>query len=547
MPYVPVPKDLNTVKTKVAFNLTKRQLICFSLAAAVGVPIYFLTRGILGTTGAVLLLLAAALPFFFMDIIPSDINTFGIDAKKLLEDLQGRNERMFLVTVLIMNTAKTKKALNSAIFEVQSIAQQRNCPLRRLDYQQEDGLMASVPIGINNIGIQRALTTSSTAIFVPFTTQELFSDSPEALYCGLNALSNNMIMVDRKMLKNPNGLILGTPGSGKSFSAKREMTNAFLVTNDDIYVCDPEAEYNPLIHALKGQVVKLSPTSRDYLNPLDININYSDEENPLALKSDFVLSFCELIIGGRDGLEPIEKTVIDRSVTRIYQKYFENPTPANMPILEDLYEEIKKQPEQEAGRIASALELYVKGSLNVFNHHTNVDISNRIVCFDIKELGKQLKKLGMLVVQDQIWNRVTINRNEHKSTRYYCDEFHLLLKDEQTAAYSVEIWKRFRKWGGIPTGITQNVKDLLSSAEIENIFENSDYIYMLNQAQGDREILAKKLGISPQQLSYVTQSGAGEGLLFYGNTIIPFIDRFPKDTKLYSLMTTIPQEVAGSE
>ena len=482
-----------------------------------------------------------------MDIIPSDINTFGIDAKKLLEDLQGRNERMFLVTVLIMNTAKTKKALNSAIFEVQSIAQQRNCPLRRLDYQQEDGLMASVPIGINNIGIQRALTTSSTAIFVPFTTQELFSDSPEALYCGLNALSNNMIMVDRKMLKNPNGLILGTPGSGKSFSAKREMTNAFLVTNDDIYVCDPEAEYNPLIHALKGQVVKLSPTSRDYLNPLDININYSDEENPLALKSDFVLSFCELIIGGRDGLEPIEKTVIDRSVTRIYQKYFENPQPENMPILEDLYEEIKKQPEQEAGRIASALELYVKGSLNVFNHRTNVDISNRIVCFDIKELGKQLKKLGMLVVQDQIWNRVTINRNEHKSTRYYCDEFHLLLKDEQTAAYSVEIWKRFRKWGGIPTGITQNVKDLLSSAEIENIFENSDYIYMLNQAQGDREILAKKLGISPQQLSYVTQSGAGEGLLFYGNTIIPFIDRFPKDTKLYSLMTTVPQEVAGSE
>ena len=482
-----------------------------------------------------------------MDIIPSDINTFGIDAKKLLEDLQGRNERMFLVTVLIMSTAKTKKALNSAIFEVQSIAQQRNCPLRRLDYQQEDGLMASVPIGINNIGIQRALTTSSTAIFVPFTTQELFSDSPEALYCGLNALSNNMIMVDRKMLKNPNGLILGTPGSGKSFSAKREMTNAFLVTNDDIYVCDPEAEYNPLIHALKGQVVKLSPTSKDYLNPLDININYSDEENPLALKSDFVLSFCELIIGGRDGLEPIEKTVIDRSVTRIYQKYFENPQPQNMPILEDLYEEIKKQPEQEAGRIASALELYVKGSLNVFNHHTNVDISNRIVCFDIKELGKQLKKLGMLVVQDQIWNRVTINRNEHKSTRYYCDEFHLLLKDEQTAAYSVEIWKRFRKWGGIPTGITQNVKDLLSSAEIENIFENSDYIYMLNQAQGDREILAKKLGISPQQLSYVTQSGAGEGLLFYGNTIIPFIDRFPKDTKLYSLMTTVPQEVAGSE
>ena len=478
-----------------------------------------------------------------MDIIPSDINTFGVDAKKLLEDLQGRNERMFLVTVLIMNTAENRRELKSSLLEAEAIAQQKNCPLRRLDYQQEDGLMASVPIGINNIEIQRALTTSSAAIFVPFTTQELFSESKEALYCGLNALSNNMIMVDRKMLKNPNGLILGTPGSGKSFAAKREIANAFLVTDDDIYVCDPEAEYYSLVSELKGQVVRLSPTSKDYLNPLDINLNYSDEENPLALKSDFVLSFCELIIGGKNGLEPIEKTVIDRSVTRIYQKYFENPVPANMPILEDLYNEIKKQPEQEAGRIASALELYVKGSLNVFNHHTNVDISNRIVCFDIKELGKQLKKLGMLVVQDQIWNRVTINRNEHKATRYYCDEFHLLLKDEQTAAYSVEIWKRFRKWGGIPTGITQNVKDLLSSAEIENIFENSDYIYMLNQAQGDREILAKKLGISPQQLSYVTQSGAGEGLLFYGNTIIPFIDRFPKDTKLYRLMTTIPQEV----
>ena len=482
-----------------------------------------------------------------MDIIPSDLATFGGEAKRLLQDLQTRNERLFLVTILIMNTATNRQKLENAVFQTAAIAQKYNCALKRLDFQQEEGLMSSLPIGINQVEIERGLTTSSTAVFVPFTTQELFSDSPEALYCGLNALSNNMIMVDRKMLKNPNGLILGTPGSGKSFSAKREITNAFLVTNDDIYVCDPEAEYNPLIHALKGQVVKLSPTSKDYLNPLDININYSDEENPLALKSDFVLSFCELIIGGRDGLEPIEKTVIDRSVTRIYQKYFENPTPANMPILEDLYEEIKKQPEQEAGRIASALELYVKGSLNVFNHHTNVDISNRIVCFDIKELGKQLKKLGMLVVQDQIWNRVTINRNEHKSTRYYCDEFHLLLKDEQTAAYSVEIWKRFRKWGGIPTGITQNVKDLLSSAEIENIFENSDYIYMLNQAQGDREILAKKLGISPQQLSYVTQSGAGEGLLFYGNTIIPFIDRFPKDTKLYSLMTTVPQEVAGSE
>ena len=481
-----------------------------------------------------------------MDIIPSDLNTYGGEAKRLLEDLQSRNERMFLVTVLFVNTARTKQELDNAVFQTSGIAQKYNCSLRRLDYMQEPGLMSSLPLGLNLIPIKRALTTTSTAIFVPFTTQELFM-AGESLYYGLNALSNNMIMVDRKKLKNPNGLILGTPGSGKSFSAKREITNAFFATKDDIIIGDPEGEYYPLVHALGGQVIHISPTSHDYINPMDINLDYSDDDNPLGFKSDFILSLCELIMGSRNGIEAEEKSVIDRCLPIVYQKYFENPVPENMPVLGDLYDCLRAQKEVQAQRIATALEIYVNGSLKVFNHRTNVELNNRIVCFDIKDLGKQLKKLGMLIVQDQVWNRVTINRAAHKSTRYYIDEFHLLLKEEQTAAYSVEIWKRFRKWGGIPTGITQNIKDLLASREIENIFENSDFIYMLNQAAGDRQILAKQLNISPHQLSYVTNSGEGEGLIFYGSTIIPFKDKFDKSLRLYGLMTTKPSEMENGQ
>ncbi len=478
-----------------------------------------------------------------MDIIPSDLATYGKDAKALLRELQSQNERMFLVTFLIMNTGKTERELENNVFQASSIAQKHNCNLVRLDFQQEQGLMSSLPLAQNQIGIQRSLTTSSTAIFVPFTTQELFQTEGEPLYYGLNAVSNNLIMVDRKQLKNPNGLILGTPGSGKSFSAKREIANAFLATDDDVIICDPESEYSPLVQRFKGQVIRISPSSTQYINPMDINANYSEDDNPIALKADFILSLCELIVGGKDGLQPVEKTVIDRCIHTIYQKYFENPVPENMPLLEDLYNALLEQPEQEAIHVATALEIYVTGSLNVFNHRTNVDIQNRLVCYDIKELGKQLKKIGMLVVQDQVWGRVTENRSNGKSTRYYMDEFHLLLKEEQTAAYSVEIFKRFRKWGGIPTAITQNVKDLLASKEVENIFENSDFIYMLSQAAGDREILAKQLNISPHQLSYVTHSGAGEGLLFYGNVILPFVDRFPTDLELYSIMTTKLEEV----
>ena len=477
-----------------------------------------------------------------MDIIPSDLTTYGADAKRLLNDLQSRNERMFEVTVLFVNKEKNRQDLDNAILQISGVAQKYNCAIRRLDYLQEEGVMSCLPLARNLVPVKRRLTTTSTAVFVPFTTQELFMGG-DSVYYGLNAISNNMIMADRKQLKNPNGIITGTPGSGKSFSSKREVTNVVLTTDDDVIINDPEGEYAPLVGALGGRVVKISAVSKDFVNPMDINMNYADDDNPLAMKSDFVLSLYELIIGTREGLDPEERSVIDRCLPIVYRKYFENPVPENMPLLGDLYDCLLTQDEPQAKRIATALEIYVNGSLNVFNHRTNVDLENRIVCFDIKGLGKQLKKLGMLVVQDQVWNRVTRNREAHKSTRYYMDEFHLLLKEEQTAAYSVEIWKRFRKWGGIPTGITQNVKDLLASPEIENILENSDFIYMLNQASGDRQILGRHLNISPQQMSYVTNSGEGEGLIFFGSTIIPFIDHFDRSLQLYALMTTKPDEV----
>ena len=479
-----------------------------------------------------------------MDILPSDLATYGEDAKKLLTKLQTRNERLFQLTFLVLNVADTKQKLNNDVFQAAGVAQKHNCPLVRLDYQQEQGLASSLPLGVNQIKIQRSLTTSSVAVFVPFVTQELFQGG-DAMYYGINAKTGNMIMLDRKRARCPNGLKLGTPGSGKSMSCKSEIVSVFLCTPDDVYICDPEAEYYPLVKRLHGQVVKLSPTSKNYVNPLDINLNYSEDENPLALKSDFVLSFCELVMGGKNGLEAIEKTVIDRAVRVIYRPYLADPRPENMPILSDLHKALLDQHVPEADRVAQALDLYVSGSLNVFNHRTNVDIGNRLVSFDIKELGKQLKKLGMLIVQDQIWGRVTANRSQGKATWYFADEFHLLLKEEQTAAYSAEIWKRFRKWGGIPTGATQNVKDLLSSPEIENILENSDFITLLNQASGDRKILAERLNLSTEQQKYIDNSEPGEGLLIFENVVLPFTNPIPHNTQLYKIMTTRLNEVAG--
>ena len=488
-----------------------------------------------------------------MDIMPADVQIFGKDAQKLLEALESQNERMFLLTFIIMNTGKTPEELENNILQASGVAQTYSCDLWRLDWQQEKALTASLPLGDDMIHTDRIMTTSSFSILIPFTTQELFQKTGNPIYYGINAVSNNIIMADRKFLTAPNGLILGSSGSGKSFSAKREIYFVYLTTDDDIMVCDPESEYSPLVTALGGQVIKISASSRQYINPMDINENYSGDEegegDPVKLKAEFIYSLFELIMEKKEGegLDPKEKSLIDRSVRRVYSEYFQDPRPENMPILEDVYNDLLAQDHPMASSVATALEIYVKGSLNVFNHRTNVDLGNRVVCFDIRELGDSMKKIGMHIVQDQVWGRVTKNRFEGKWTRYYCDEFHLLLKDRMTASFAVQIWKRFRKWGGIPTGITQNVKDLLATREIENIFDNSDFIYLLSQRPGDRDILARQLNISSEQLSFVSRTGQGHGLLKYGNVMIPFEDHYPKNTQSYKLMTSKMTETTPRE
>ncbi len=475
-----------------------------------------------------------------MDILPTDLNMHVEESRKILKDLQKENEKYFYLTFTITVFEETQKDLDNAIFLLTSIAQKQNCVLNKLPFQQERAFVSSLPIGnnINLKNLERGLTTSSTAIFIPFTTQELYQEDKEPVYYGLNALSNNMIQVSRKALKNPNGLILGTPGSGKSFSAKREMIDTFLRTNDDIIICDPEGEYPDFVKRLGGVVIDLSINSKEFVNPFDISLEYGEGENPVAFKSDFIINLMELIAGGKDGLSARSKNLIDKCVRIIYRPFIENPNSENIPIMEDLYNELLKSNTTTGTELADALELYVHGSLNVFNHKTTVNVENRLISFNIQQLGSNLRNLGMLILQDHVWNKVTVNRNNSKKTWYYMDEFHKLLAEEQTSNYSVEFWKRFRKWGGIPTGITQNVKDLLSSPKIETIIDNTDFVYLLNQATSDRKILQKKFDISDYQANYITNSEEGYGLIVYSGTVLPFKDKFPKNNSLYPVMTT---------
>lgn len=485
---------------------------------------------------------------YSMEHIPEQLKEYKEAGREWIDNLTEDNERMFIVTFIVTQFAQKKKELDMAFAHVNSIAQKYNCALQRADFRQEAGLMSSLPIGINKIENERRVTTRGLAGLTPFTTQELFMEGRGCLDYGTNPLSGNPIRVSRKDLKNPNGVIVGDSGGGKSFTTKAEMINTFISTEDEIVVNDPEGEYKALIEKMSGQVIYLSANSKTYINPMDISMDYSEDENPLSLKTEFIITLCETMMDSKLGLDAKVKGYIGLCMKEIYQPYFANPIPENMPMLEDLYNALNKlgeKPGKEGALdMADAMYMFVEGQLNAFNHRTNVDINNRVVCYDTKELGAQLKKVSMLVVQDQVWNRVARNRRRGVFTWYYCDEAHLLLKEEQTAKYMAEMWKRFRKWGALPTAITQNVTDFYISREVSNIFGLSQFIIMHSLPKDDRDLVQKNLGLSPQQIAYITDAGEGKGLMRYGSVVIPFDNTVPKESKLYKLISTKPGEAA---
>ena len=491
------------------------------------------------------------------EMIPQGLKRNISEANLLIDDVQNKNQRIFKGSVIVFTSARTLEELNENVEKLKGIARSNSCELMPVACEQESGLNATLPFARNDIKIRRTLTTAAQAIFIPFTTQELFENG--GMYYGLNALSRNLIFFNRKGLKNPAGFVLGTPGSGKSFATKRELVNILLsCTNDEVLCIDPEAEYGTLAKNFGGEVIKISNDTDTYFNPLDITLDYSggndDEngkgkkENPLVFKTEFMFSLLDVIVTKESGmgLSGAERTLVDLTLANTYKEYFKNPN-ALMPTLVDFCKELEKikapELQTEKENLLKVLGLYTTGSFNLFAHRTNVDVNNRFVVYDIKDLGDQIKTLGMLVVLDQLWNRVTSNRIIGRRTWIVIDEAHLLFNNPFSAQFLSSLWKRARKYGGICTGITQNVSDLLDNPLAEKMLSNSDYIMMLNQATSDRNKLGEILNISPTQLSFVTNSSAGQGLLFAGNSIIPFIDKFPTDTKLYKMMTTKLDEV----
>ncbi len=457
-------------------------------------------------------------------------------AEKLMDDVSQNDEKMFMVTITMVQMADSIQALEKAYNAARSIATSQTCELIKLEHQQEDGFFTSMPLGNNRIKVRRQLTTTSLGVFMPYKIKELLQFG-SSLCMGYNKITGHIIMADVKTLANPNTLVLGVPGRGKSFTVKMMMIQTFMKLKDDILICDPEGEYGALVRKFKGQMVHLSHASSEYINPLHIDPDCDWTSDPIGNKCQLVMSIYEQILGvGKVGA--YERSILDRCMQNLYRMFKNSHDIKDLPILEDLYNELGKQEEKEAKYLKTSLEVYVHGSLNYFNHHTNVDLNNRVVCFDIKELGEQLKNLAMLVVQDTVWGRITVNRNVGKYTRYFVDEFHLLLKEPQTATYSKEIWKRFRKWGGIPVGITQNVTDLLGSTAIQSIFYNSDCYILLGQASGDADILKESLKLSNEQYKCILTRNKGEGLFIFGDTILPFVNRIDENTEVYKTITT---------
>lgn len=474
----------------------------------------------------------------FSATIPYDMEQQKKETKEFLDDLTTRDQRMMYAVMTLVHTADTLEDLNSDTEMLQTTARRALCQMSVLHFQQMDGLNTAMPIGTHEISSYRTLTTESLAVFIPFKVQEIQHSG--GIYYGQNVISKNMIIADRRQLLNGNSFILGVSGAGKSFTAKNEIVNQVLSTDADIIIIDPEREYSRLVKAMGGEVIRISATSENHINAMDMNKDYGDGANPVILKSEFIMSLCEQLID-TSHMGAKQKSIIDRCTSRVYRFYQQGNYEGVPPTLQDFREELLAQPEPEAQELALELELFTNGSLNTFAQPTNVDTENRLICYDILDLGKQLMGIGMLVVLDNILNRITANRAKGKNTFIFIDEIYLLFQHEYSANFLFTLWKRVRKYGAYATGITQNVEDLLQSHTARTMLANSEFVVMLNQAATDRAELAKLMNISNEQLSYITDAEAGKGLIKVGSSLVPFVNRFPHNN-LYKLMSTRPGE-----